>query len=92
MLTVTWEQLRAMEPEWLVVSFALLAIMTAIAAYVILKIRAKTLQREPRARELLSKFREMHSRGVLTDAEFRTIKTALAEQLQKELNDNSERG
>jgi uncharacterized protein HemY len=89
---VTWEQLRALEPEWLVVSFALLAIMTAIAAYVILKIRAKTLQREPRASELLSKFREMHSRGVLTDAEFRTIKTALAEQLQKELNDNSERG
>lgn len=89
---MTWEQLRALEPEWLVVSFALLAIMTAIAAYVILKIRAKTLQREPRASELLSKFREMHSRGVLTDAEFRTIKTALAEQLQKELNDNSERG
>jgi uncharacterized membrane protein len=89
---VTWEQFRALEPEWLVVSFAVLAIMIAIAAYVISKIRAETLQREPRASELLSKFREMHSRGVLTDAEFRTIKTALAEQLQKELNDNSERG
>jgi uncharacterized protein HemY len=89
---VTWEQLRAMEPERLILSFAILAIMTAIAAYVILKIRAKTLQREPRASELRSKFREMHSRGVLTDAEFRTIKTALEEQLPKELNDNSERG
>ena len=89
---MTWEQLRALEPERLIVSFALLAIMIAIATYVIAKIRAKTLQREPRASELLSKFREMHSRGVLTDAEFRTIKTALAEQLQKELNDISERG
>jgi len=89
---VTWEQLRALEPERLIVSFTLLAIMIAIAAYVISKIRAKTLQREPRASELLSKFREMHSRGVLTDVEFRTIKTALAEQLQKELNDISERG
>jgi ABC-type spermidine/putrescine transport system permease subunit I len=89
---VTWEQFRALEPEWLVVSFAVLAIMIAIAAYVISKIRAETLQREPPASELLSKFREMHSRGVLTDAEFRTIKTALAEQLQKELNDISERG
>lgn len=89
---MTWEQFRALEPEWLVVSFAVLAIMIAIAAYVISKIRAETLQREPPASELLSKFREMHSRGVLTDAEFRTIKTALAEQLQKELNDNSERG
>ena len=89
---MTWEQLRALEPERLIVSFTLLAIMIAIAAYVISKIRAKTLQREPRASELLSKFREMHSRGVLTDVEFRTIKTALAEQLQKELNDISERG
>ena len=89
---MTWEQLRALEPERLIISFALLAIMIAIAGYVISKIRAKTLQREPRASELLSKFREMHSRGVLTDAEFRTIKTALAEQLQKELNDISERG
>ena len=89
---MTWEQLRALEPERLIVSFALLAIMIAIAAYVISKIRVKTVQREPRASELLSKFREMHSRGVLTDAEFRTIKTALAEQLQKELNDISERG
>jgi len=89
---VTWEQLRALEPERFILALAILAIMTAIAAYVVSKIRTKTLQREPRASELLSKFREMHSRGVLTDAEFRTIKTALAEQLQKELNDNSERG
>lgn len=89
---MTWEQLRLLEPERLVLSFALLAIMTAVAAYVILKIRAKTLQRELHASELLSKFRELHSRGVLTDAEFRTIKTALAELLQKELNNNSERG
>jgi len=87
---VTWERFLALEPEWLVVSLALLAIMIAIAAYVISQIRAKTLQREPQASELLSKFREMHSRGVLTDAEFRTIKTALAAQLQKELKDNSE--
>ena len=89
---MTWEQFRALEPEQLVVSFALLAILVAVAAYFVLRIRAKTLQRELRASELLSKFREMHSRGVLTDAEFRTIKTELAELLQQELNDNSERG
>lgn len=87
---MTWEQFLALEPEWLVISLALLAIMIAIGAYVISRIRDKTLQREPPASELLSKFREMHSRGVLTDAEFRTIKIALAAQLQKELKDNSE--
>jgi hypothetical protein len=89
---VIWDRLWALEPERLVLSFALLAMMVAVAAYVISKIRAKTLQREHLASELLSKFREMHSRGVLTDAEFRTIKTALAEQLQNELNNNSETG
>jgi hypothetical protein len=89
---VTWDQLRALEPERLVISFALLAIMVAVAAFVISKIRSNTLQREPPASELLSKFREMHSRGVLTDAEFRTIKTALAVQIQDELNNNSETG
>ncbi len=89
---MTWDQLWALESARLVISLALLAILVAVAAYVISKIRAKTLQREPPASELLSKFREMHSRGVLTDAEFRTIKTALAERLQNELNNNSETG
>jgi hypothetical protein len=89
---VTWEQFKALEPEQFIVSFALLTILVAVAAYFISRIRTKTLQRELRASELLSKFREMHSRGVLTDTEFRTIKTELAELLQHELNDNSERG
>jgi hypothetical protein len=89
---MTWESFLALEPEKIVISFAVLAMMIAVAIYVISKIRTKTLQREPHASELLSKFREMHSRGVLTDAEFRTIKTALTELLKQELKDNSETG
>lgn len=89
---MTWDRLLALEPEWLIVSLALLAITIAIVAYIISKIRAKPLQREPPASELLSKFSEMHSQGGLTDAEFRTIKTTLAAQLQKQVNDTSERG
>ena len=89
---MSWERFLAMEPEGLVVSLALLAILIAIVTYLISKIRAKTLQREPPACELLSKFSELHSRGELTDAEFRTIKTTLTLQLQKELKDNSETG
>lgn len=34
--------------------------------------------------ELLTKFREMHSRGTLSDAEYRTIKTKLAAQIQSQ--------
>jgi hypothetical protein len=89
---MTWDRFWELNPEELVISFALLASMIAIAAYVISKIRAKTIQREPEASELLSKFRDLHSKGVLTDAEFRTIKTALAVQLKEELNNNSETG
>lgn len=78
--------------EELVVWIALLAIALAVAYYVISKIRPGPAQRELPTSELLSKFRDLHSRGVLSDEEFRTIKTTLAGELQKELNDNEEKG
>jgi len=72
-----------------------IALVLAIAGagvFVIGKIRAKAIQQEPTAGTLLAKFREMHSQGVLSDAEFRTIKTALTVQLQQELKGNDEKG
>lgn len=81
-----------LEPEWLVLWLTVLAILVAIAWYVIGKIRPKPVQKEHTASEWLSKYREMHSQGKLTDEEFRTIKTKLAAQLQDELNSNDEKG
>jgi uncharacterized membrane protein len=72
--------------------FAVLAAVVALAYYVITKIRPEPEKMEPLASQWLSKYREMHSRGELSDEEFRTIKTKLAEQLQDELNDNGETG
>ena len=46
----------------------------------------------PVSSELLSKFRDLHEEGKLSDEEFRNIKTLLAEKIQQELNDNSEPG
>ena len=40
----------------------------------------------------MSKFRDLHSRGGLTDAEYRTIKTTLAVQLKQQLKDNGDKG
>ncbi len=80
------------EPERLVIWVTLLAIMVTVAYYVIKKIRPKSVQKERRANEWLSKYRELHSRGGLSDEEFRTIKTTLAAQLQDELNDNGDDG
>jgi hypothetical protein len=39
---------------------------------------------------LLTKFRDLHARGGLSDDEYRTIKTKLATQLQTELTRSDE--
>ena len=76
----------------LVAGVAALAILVAIGTYVAGNIRAKAVQKELTANELLTKFREMHSRGVLSDEEFRTIKTTLTDRLQIELRGKDETG
>jgi uncharacterized membrane protein len=76
----------------LVIWAALLGIAVAVAYYVIGKVRTPPAQREPTASELMSKFRESHSQGGLSDEEFRTIKTTLAGRMQEELKDNGETG
>ena len=68
------------------------AVCVAVGAYVVSKLRPKPAQQEPESSELLSKFRDLHSEGQLTDAEFRTIKTTLGARLQDELTDNDETG
>ncbi len=73
----------------------LLAVFTAVAVYLVGKFRGEALQDEQQERtanELLEKFRELHCRGGLSDAEFRTIKTKLAGRVQEELKDNGEKG
>jgi hypothetical protein len=89
---VLMERLLEAGIERYVIWVAILAALIAVAVYVIDKLRPKPVQQEPTASELLSKFRELHSQGVLSDAEFRTIKTNLAAQLRQELKDNGEKG
>ena len=84
-----WKRLG---PEWVIVAVAMLAVLVVVAGYVIAKIRPKPAQKEHLASQWLSKYSELHSRGGLSDEEFRTIKTKLAEQLQDELNDNGDNG
>jgi uncharacterized membrane protein len=84
-------------PDWvdirnLVLGVAALAILVSIGIYVAGLIRAKAVQKEPTANDLLTKFREMHSRGVVSDEEFRTIKTTLTDRLQTELRGKDETG
>ena len=88
MLQKLWNDPAGQLVLWSVV----LAMMIAVGLYVLGRIRAAPAQKESSASELLSKCRELHSRGGLTDAESRTIKTQLAAQLERELKGNGETG
>jgi hypothetical protein len=75
-----------------------LLIMTAVAVvltvggYVALRVRA-WYQKEPsEANDLLTNFRELHSKGELSDEEYRTIKGMLADRLQQELTNKANEG
>jgi uncharacterized membrane protein len=85
-------QLFEAEAEELVLWIAGLAVLLAVAIYVIERVRATPAQHEPTASELLAKCRESHSRGELSDEEFRTIRTKLGSRLREELKDDGEEG
>jgi uncharacterized membrane protein len=70
--------------------FAVIFALSALAVIALRKWRgsAKDVQLKPS--ELLTKFRELHGRGTLSDDEYRTIKTKLARQLEAELRDNDQ--
>jgi hypothetical protein len=76
----------------LVISLGLLTLLTAVAAYVIVKVRDRGKGEGPTGIELLTRFRDVHSQGGLSDAEFRTIKTRLADRLLDEVSDKEEKG
>jgi uncharacterized membrane protein len=82
------------EVSWgeLVFWIALLALLTSAAVFLVMRIRANTVQQEPAESEMMSKFRELHSKGELTDAEYRTIKTTLVAKLQEQIKDNGNTG
>jgi len=89
------DRLLEAEPQKLVsllLWLAALVSLVALAIYAIGRIRAKSAQQEHTSGELLSNFRELHSRGELSDEEFRTIRTTLAAQLQEELKDDDQTG
>ena len=72
--------------------FAAVIALIAIVAYVVSKWRDVTVDDTKTTSELLTNFREMHSRGVLTDEEFRTIKAKLSYDIQEELKDSDNEG
>ena len=74
------------------VLFAAIAVLTGIGALIVSRFRGGKEDDQPPASELLTKFRELHGQGQLTDQEFRKIKSLLASKLEQELSDRDEQG
>jgi uncharacterized membrane protein len=68
--------------------FAVILALMALAIAGLRRWRESSAEDQPSTNELLTKFREVHARGGLSDDEYRTIKTKLATQIDAELNDN----
>jgi hypothetical protein len=66
--------------------------LAALGFYVISKVGAAVKASRVETSEMLSNFDEMRDQGVLSDAEYRTIKSMLVERLQTEIKDSSESG
>lgn len=71
---------------------AVILVLAAAGIYFMRRFRGDAGDDGPEASKLLTKFRDLHGKGDLSDEEFRTIKTRLTGQLQEELNDNDETG
>ena len=68
--------------------FAVIFALSALAVLALRRWRGSTYDVQQKPSELLTKFRELHGRGTLSDDEYRTIKTTLARQLDAELKEN----
>ncbi len=67
-------------------------LLTVTAIFVVGRLRGGSEDDQPAASSMLTNFRELHSRGGLSDQEFRTIKTLLADRIQRELKDSGDKG
>jgi uncharacterized membrane protein len=77
---------------WVVVLFAAMGMMIAVGVYLASRFRGTEEDGRLGANELLSKFREMHSQGELSDAEYRTIRAKLEAAFQHESRDSDRPG
>ena len=70
--------------------FASILVLLALAILFLRRWRGGAADDQQDASELLTKFRELHVRGGLSDDEYRTIKTKLATRIDTELNDTED--
>lgn len=60
-------------------------ILCLVAYYIAMLLRGQISNDPPTSHELLSNFEENHSKGDISEKEYRKIKTQLSDQLKEEL-------
>src|SRR5690606_8317516 len=79
------EQLQSLTEAALL--FAAVFVLTAIGIAIVRKLRDIGGDRVAESSDLMTRFRDLHDQGGLSDEEFRTIKSKLARKLRGELED-----
>lgn len=72
--------------------FAIIFVLAALGITFARRFRDRDDKGIAQSSAMMSKFRELHDEGGLSDEEFRTIKSKLAGELKAELRDNSSAG
>ena len=63
-----------------------------VAVLIVQRFRGGAAEKGTTAGELISNFQEMRSRGDITDADYRKIKSVLGAELHSELKDGKDKG
>ncbi|MBM00048.1 MAG: hypothetical protein ACON5G_16805 [Pirellulaceae bacterium] len=80
-------ELLATPATRIVLSVAILIILILLSWYGLTNFRGRIDEDIPQANDHLDNFREIRSKGDISDVEFRNIKTVLGEQLHQESPD-----
>ena len=84
-------QLSAETISQVLVAMGMLIGLVIAAVLVVQRFRGSAVKSGNSTSEMLSNFQEMHSRGDITDADYRKIKSVLGDQLHGELKDGKDK-
>jgi uncharacterized membrane protein len=76
----------------LAVGVGLLIALVVAGVVIVQRFRGGMADKAQDANELLGNFQEMHSRGDITDADYRKIKSVLGARLHSDVKDDKEKG
>ena len=83
--------MTAETPGQLITGIGVLLGLLTVAVLIVQRFRGGAAQKGSTAKELVSNFQEMRSRGDITEADYRRIKSVLGESLHSELKDGNKK-